>query len=112
VQSCSDFLESFAEKLLLHSFIAQQQSCFTAIYSLDFIHRLLCFATTTFQGMALPLSSGKPTLLRPIDRANLYQWREEPSLEMLWLQNIETMDRVQRIDHNNTAPSSKTFRDE
>jgi hypothetical protein len=38
--------------------------------------------------------------------------REEPSLEMLWLQNIETMDKVQRIDRSNTAPSSKTFRDE
>jgi hypothetical protein len=37
--------------------------------------------------------------------------REEPSLEMLWLQNIETMDKVQRIDHNNTVPSSKTFRE-
>jgi hypothetical protein len=24
--------------------------------------------------------------------------KEEPSLEMLWLQNIETMDKVQKID--------------
>jgi hypothetical protein len=38
--------------------------------------------------------------------------REQPSLETLWLQNIETMDKVQRIDCSNTAPSSKTFRDE
>jgi hypothetical protein len=38
--------------------------------------------------------------------------REEPSLETLWLQNIETVDEVQRIDRSNTAPSSKTFRDE
>jgi hypothetical protein len=37
--------------------------------------------------------------------------REEPSLET-WLQNIKTMDKVQRIDRSNTAPSSKTFRDE
>jgi hypothetical protein len=37
--------------------------------------------------------------------------REEPSLEM-WLQNIETMDKVQRIDRSNTAPSSKAFGDE
>jgi hypothetical protein len=26
--------------------------------------------------------------------------REEPSLETLWLQNIETMDKVQRIDRS------------
>jgi hypothetical protein len=25
---------------------------------------------------------------------------------------METMDKVQKIDHGNTAPSSKTFRDE
>jgi hypothetical protein len=31
----------------------------------------LCFATTTFRGMALPSSSGEPTLLSPVDRANL-----------------------------------------
>jgi hypothetical protein len=37
--------------------------------------------------------------------------RDEPSLEMLWLQNIEMMDKVQRIDRSNAAPSSKTFRD-
>jgi hypothetical protein len=33
--------------------------------------------------------------------------REEPSLETLWLQNIETMDKVQSTDRSNTAPSSK-----
>jgi hypothetical protein len=38
--------------------------------------------------------------------------REEPSLETLWLQNIRLMDKVQIIDRSNTAPSSKTFRDE
>jgi hypothetical protein len=38
--------------------------------------------------------------------------REEPSLEMLWLKNIEMMDKVQKIDCSNTTPSSKTFRDE
>jgi hypothetical protein len=27
--------------------------------------------------------------------------REEPSLEMLWLQNIETMHKVQRTDRHN-----------
>jgi hypothetical protein len=27
--------------------------------------------------------------------------REEPSFETLWLQNIETTDKVQRIDHSN-----------
>jgi hypothetical protein len=37
--------------------------------------------------------------------------REEPSLETLWLQNIGTMDLVQIIDHSNTVPLSKTFRD-
>jgi hypothetical protein len=38
--------------------------------------------------------------------------REEPSLEMLWLKNIETMEKVQKIDHSNTAPASKIFRHE
>jgi hypothetical protein len=38
--------------------------------------------------------------------------REESFLEMLCLQNIGTMDKVQIIDHSNTAPLSKTFRDE
>jgi hypothetical protein len=37
---------------------------------------------------------------------------DEPSLEMLFLQNLGTMDKVQIIDCSNTAPSSKTFRDE
>jgi hypothetical protein len=37
--------------------------------------------------------------------------REEPSLEMSWLQNIRTIDKAQIIDRSNTAPSSKTFRD-
>jgi hypothetical protein len=37
---------------------------------------------------------------------------EEPSLETLWLQNIRTMNKVQIIYYSNTAPSSKTFRDE
>jgi hypothetical protein len=39
--------------------------------------------------------------------------REEPSLKTLWLKNIGTMDKVQKkTDRSNTAPSSKTFRDE
>jgi hypothetical protein len=38
--------------------------------------------------------------------------REEPSLETLWLINMETMEKVQKIDRSYTAPSSKTFRDE
>jgi hypothetical protein len=38
--------------------------------------------------------------------------REEPSLEMLWLKNIRTMDKVQITDRSNAAPSSKTFIDE
>jgi hypothetical protein len=76
----------------------------------------LYFVITTFRGMALPSSSGEPDLLGPVDRAGLYRWstdgREEPSLETLWLQNMETMDKVQRIDRSNTVPSSKTFRDQ
>jgi hypothetical protein len=28
------------------------------------------------------------------------------------MKNIETMDKVQKIDRSNTAPSLKTFRDE
>jgi hypothetical protein len=42
-----------------------------------------------FQGMVLPSSSGEPTLLGPVDWASL-----------------------QITDRSNTAPSSKTFRDE
>jgi hypothetical protein len=38
--------------------------------------------------------------------------RDGSSLETMWLQNVETIDKVQRIDSSNTAPSSKTFRDE
>jgi ethanolamine utilization cobalamin adenosyltransferase len=45
--------------------------------------------------------------------------REEPSLETLWLKIYKhthtrktMMDKVQITDHSNTAPSSKTFRDE
>jgi hypothetical protein len=38
--------------------------------------------------------------------------REEPSLEMLWFKNKETMEKVQNLKSSNTAPSSKTFRDE
>jgi hypothetical protein len=37
---------------------------------------------------------------------------EETSLETLWLQNKGTMEKVQKLDRSNTAPSSKTFRDE
>jgi hypothetical protein len=40
-----------------------------------------------------------------------YVSREEPSLETLWLRNMETMEKVQKIDRSYTAPSSKTFRD-
>jgi hypothetical protein len=38
--------------------------------------------------------------------------REEPSLETLWLKNFRTVDKVQIIDHSNTALLSKTFRNE
>jgi hypothetical protein len=38
--------------------------------------------------------------------------REELSLETLCLQNMGMMDKVKTIDRSNTAPSSKTFRDE
>jgi hypothetical protein len=38
--------------------------------------------------------------------------REEPSFEMLWLKNIRMMDKVQITDPSNTAPLSKTLRDE
>jgi hypothetical protein len=48
--------------------------------------------------MALPSSSGEPTLLGPIDRASLYRWTET-----LWLQNVKTMDKVQRMDRSNST---------
>jgi hypothetical protein len=64
-----------------------------------------CFKTTTFRGMALPSSSGAPTLVGPVDGAGLYRWT-------WWLRNKETMEKVQKIDRSYTAPSSKTFGDE
>jgi hypothetical protein len=61
-------------------------------------------------------SSGPPIEASSIDRAQQSRFhlmtRGKPSLETLWLQNIRTMDKVQIIDRSNTAPSSKTFRDE
>jgi hypothetical protein len=38
--------------------------------------------------------------------------REEPSLETLWFKNKEMMEKVQNLRSSNTAPLSKTFRDE
>jgi hypothetical protein len=38
--------------------------------------------------------------------------RKEPSLETLWFKNKETLEIVQNLKSSNTAPSSKTFRDE
>jgi hypothetical protein len=38
--------------------------------------------------------------------------REEPFFETLWFKNKETMEKVQNLKSSNTAPSSKTFRDE
>jgi hypothetical protein len=35
-----------------------------------------CFKTTTFRGMALPSSSGAPTLVGPVDGAGLYRWTD------------------------------------
>jgi hypothetical protein len=73
--------------------------------------------------MVLPSSSGEtysiggsPIEASLIDRTQQSRFhlmtREEPSLETLWLQNIRMTDEVQIIDRSNTAPSSKTFRDE
>jgi hypothetical protein len=36
--------------------------------------------------------------------------REEPSLKTLWLRNMGTIDKVQKIDCGNKTSSSKTFR--
>jgi hypothetical protein len=33
-----------------------------------------CFLSTTVRGMALPSSSGAPTLVGPVDGASLYRW--------------------------------------
>jgi hypothetical protein len=34
------------------------------------------------------------------------------AIKPLWMKNIGTMDKVQKVDRSNTAPSSETFRDE
>jgi hypothetical protein len=52
--------------------------------------------------MALPSSSDAPTLVGLVDGANLYRW----------FKNKETMEKVQNLKTSDTAPSSKTFRDE
>jgi hypothetical protein len=67
-----------------------------------------------FQGMVLPLPSGEtysvgsghpPIEASLIDRSQQSRFhlktREEPSLQMLWLKNIRTMDKVQITDHSN-----------
>jgi hypothetical protein len=38
--------------------------------------------------------------------------RKNHPLKRSGLENIRVMDKVQKIDPSNTAPSSKTFRDE
>jgi hypothetical protein len=89
----------------------------TAIYYLDCIHRPYVLQPQSFEGWFFPrhqmnlLCWVRSTELAFIGRFHLMT-REEPSLETLWLQNIRTMDKVQIIDRSNTAPSSKTFRDE
>jgi hypothetical protein len=66
---------------------------------LDFIHRPYVFQPQRFEGWLFPRHQD----CHPDD---------EPSLETLWLKNIGTMDKVQKIDRSNTTPSSKIFRDE
>jgi hypothetical protein len=48
------------------------------LYSCDLFFGLSpsspCFSTTTFRGMALPSSSGVPTLVRPVNGSSLYRW--------------------------------------
>jgi hypothetical protein len=73
----------------------------------------LCFATTTFQGMVLPLlsgetysvGSGRSSYLYRLIEASSIDPTEEPSLETVWFQNIRTMDKVQIIDCSNSFPS-------
>jgi hypothetical protein len=54
------------------------------------------------------LSVGPPIEASSIDRTQQSRFhlmtREEPSLEILWLQNIRTMDEVQIIDRSNATP--------
>jgi hypothetical protein len=62
---------------------------------MDFIHRPYVLQPQRFKGCFFPRPQVKPTLLGPVDRASLYRW----STEII-------------IDRSNTAPSSKTFREE
>jgi hypothetical protein len=55
-------------------YVFTEKQVLTAIYFLDFIHRPYVLSTTMFRGMALPLSSGEPTLVGPVNRASLYRW--------------------------------------
>jgi hypothetical protein len=48
--------------------------CITVIYFFGLYPSSLCFSTTTFQGMALPSSSGEPTLVGPFDPSKRCGW--------------------------------------
>jgi hypothetical protein len=48
--------------------------CSTAICYLDFFHRPYVLQPQRFKGWFFPRHQVKPTLLGPVDRANLYRW--------------------------------------
>jgi hypothetical protein len=47
---------------------------FAAIYYLDFIHRPYVFQPQRFGGRFFPRHQVKPTVLGPVNLANLYRW--------------------------------------
>jgi hypothetical protein len=60
--------------------ISFQGKCFRKVLTDHYFFKIFgispsspCFKTTTFRGMALPSSSGAPTLVGPVDGASLYR---------------------------------------
>jgi hypothetical protein len=77
-----------------------------------------CLLTTTFRGMALPSFSGAPTLVGPVGGASLYRWTQNAKHTghafqlCVVVYKQEDDGESQNLKNSNTAPSSKTFRDE
>jgi hypothetical protein len=77
-----------------------------ANYFLDFIHRPCVFQPLRFEGWLFPRH--QVNLLWWVRSIELASIGHRSSLESLWLKNIGAMDKVPKIDRNNTTPSSKT----
>jgi hypothetical protein len=85
-------------------FFRQTRKSFCDLF-FGLIHRPYISQTQRFEGWldGLPIEASSIDLTHQ-SRFHLMT-REKPSLETLWLKNIGTMDKVQKNDRSNTAPS-------